>query len=42
MTDLAAIFHWSLPDMRAMDYDELIGWQQRAVSWWNKHRVDGK
>ena len=36
MTDLAAIFHWSLPDMQAMTIDDLIFWRERAGTWWNE------
>jgi hypothetical protein len=36
MTDIAAIFHWSLSDMAAMDLTELRQWRVRAVDWHNR------
>ncbi|MCC6478064.1 MAG: GpE family phage tail protein [Sphingomonadaceae bacterium] len=36
MTDIAAIFHWSLADMEAMDLPELADWRERAVAWHNR------
>lgn len=39
MTDIAAIFHWSLSDMEAMALPELADWRERAVAWHN--RVQG-
>lgn len=35
MTNVAAIFHWSLADMEAMPLAELATWSERAVSWFN-------
>lgn len=35
MTDIAAIFHWSLAELQALDIDELIFWRGKAIRWWN-------
>lgn len=34
MADIAAIFHWPLSDLVAMDILELIAWRNRAVTRW--------
>lgn len=39
MTDIAAIFHWPLSELQALDMDDLVAWQVRAVEWWNVHRA---
>ena len=31
MADIAAVFHWSLRDMEAMDLQELSRWRQHAA-----------
>ncbi|MEM7270751.1 MAG: GpE family phage tail protein [Pseudomonadota bacterium] len=31
MADIAAIFHWSLPELRALTLDELMDWRERAI-----------
>jgi hypothetical protein len=36
MADIAAIFHWPLSDMAAMDVIEVIEWRGRAVDRWKK------
>jgi len=35
MADVAAIFHWPLSELKALDIDELIFWRGRAIRWWN-------
>jgi len=35
MTDIAAIFHWPLSELKALDIGELIYWRGRAIRWWN-------
>ncbi|XAP77916.1 GpE family phage tail protein [Citromicrobium bathyomarinum] len=42
MTDLAAIFHWSLHDLQALEIEELIFWRERAIRWWNAANVPPK
>lgn len=34
MADIAAVFHWPLSEMAAMDIFELIAWRNRAISRW--------
>ena len=34
IADIAAIFHWPLPDLLALELDELLHWQRLAVSRW--------
>lgn len=34
MADIAAVFHWPLSDMLAMDLLDLLQWRRRAVSRW--------
>jgi len=36
MADIAAVFHWSLADLLAMDVMELFAWRDRAVARWNR------
>lgn len=36
MAEIAGIFHWPLSELRELEIDELLGWQARAVSWWNR------
>lgn len=36
MADIAAIFHWPLSELAAMDLNELIDWRDRAVERWNR------
>ncbi|WP_274378223.1 GpE family phage tail protein [Novosphingobium pentaromativorans] len=33
---MAAIFHWPLPDLEAMDLPELAMWRELAVKRWNR------
>jgi hypothetical protein len=33
---VAAIFHWPLSDIEALDLVDLIGWRSRAVDRWNR------
>lgn len=35
MADIAAIFHWPLSDLAALDLGELIMWRRLAVDRWN-------
>lgn len=30
MADIAAIFHWPLADLAALEIEELVDWRQRA------------
>lgn len=32
MADIAAIFHWPPSVLEAMDFEELLLWQRRAVA----------
>lgn len=34
MADIAAIFHWPLSELVAMDLLDLIAWRNRAVTRW--------
>lgn len=36
MADIAAIFHWPLSELAAMDVIELLDWRARAVARWNR------
>ncbi|RSU63360.1 GpE family phage tail protein [Sphingomonas koreensis] len=36
MADIAAIFHWPLSELRALEVDELIFWRDLAVQRWNE------
>lgn len=36
MADIAAIFHWSLADLAALDLADLIMWRDLAVDRWNR------
>ncbi len=36
MAEIAAIFHWPLSELKALDMDELVEWRDRAVRWWNR------
>lgn len=36
MADIAAIFHWPLADLAALDLFDLIAWRRRAVDRWNR------
>ena len=31
MADIAAIFHWDLPRLEALELSELLAWRRRAV-----------
>lgn len=42
MTDIAAIFHWPLSELRELDMSELLHWREQAVNWWNRHRTERK
>ncbi|MGW8201918.1 GpE family phage tail protein [Sphingomonas bisphenolicum] len=35
MANIAAIFHWSLSELKALDLVELIEWNARAIERWN-------
>ncbi len=39
MADIAAIFHWPLAELQALDMGELILWRGLAVERWNTMRV---
>ena len=39
MADIAAIFHWPLSELQALDVDDLVAWHDRAVKWWNRHQA---
>lgn len=42
MADIAAIFHWPLSELAAMEILDLIDWRARAVDRWNRmHDVRG-
>lgn len=32
MANIAAVFHWPLADLKALDLDELIEWSVRATA----------
>ncbi|MGE4323542.1 MAG: GpE family phage tail protein [Sphingobium sp.] len=34
MANIAAIFHWPLSELKALDLDELIAWNGRATDRW--------
>lgn len=36
MADIAAIFHWPLAALEALELPELIGWRRRAVDRFNR------
>lgn len=42
MADIAGIFHWPLSELQALDLPDLMFWHGKAVSWWNRHRAEGK
>ena len=42
MTDIAAIFHWPLSELQALDLDELIDWRSRAIRWWKRVHAQNK
>ncbi|QQN75787.1 GpE family phage tail protein [Croceicoccus sp. YJ47] len=35
MADIAAIFHWPLSELEALDFEDLQRWRERAVARWN-------
>jgi hypothetical protein len=35
MANIAAVFHWPLSELRALELDELIDWSGRATARWN-------
>jgi len=41
MADIAAIFHWPLSELKALDLDELILWRGLAVEGWNRMNSAG-
>lgn len=41
MADIAAIFHWPLSELKALDLDELILWRSLAVEGWNRMNSAG-
>nr|WP_107717145.1 MULTISPECIES: GpE family phage tail protein [unclassified Novosphingobium] len=36
MADIAAVFHWPIADLAAMDLADLLEWHRRAVAAWNR------
>ncbi|MGE4431887.1 MAG: GpE family phage tail protein [Sphingobium sp.] len=42
IADIAFIFHWPLPDLLAMELDELTHWQGLAVNRWKTVNSPGK
>lgn len=36
MAEIAAVFHWSLAELRALEIEELLDWRDRAVRTWNR------
>lgn len=42
MADIAAIFHWPLSELMAMDVNELLNWRERAITRWNRMHGNGK
>jgi len=36
MANIAAVFHWPLSELFALDLDELIAWNDRAVAIWKR------
>jgi hypothetical protein len=41
IADIAAIFHWPLSEMLAMDFEELNQWRELAVERWNRMHGGG-
>lgn len=43
IADVAAVFHWPLSDLVAMEFADLARWQDLAVDRWNRmNRTDAK
>lgn len=41
MADIAAVFHWPLAELAAMDLAELILWRGLAIERWNRmHKAE--
>jgi hypothetical protein len=38
MADIAAVFHWPLSEIEALDLVDLMGWRELAVARWNRMR----
>lgn len=36
IAEIAAVFHWSLAELRALELDELMAWRRRAIATWNR------
>ncbi|WP_292959682.1 GpE family phage tail protein [Novosphingobium sp. UBA1939] len=36
IADIAAVFHWPIADLLAMDFFELCRWRRLAVARWNR------
>lgn len=36
MADIAAVFHWPLSELRALELDELLDWRDRAITRWSR------
>lgn len=42
MADIAAIFHWPLSDLRALEIDDLLMWHDLAIDRWNRMWGNGE
>lgn len=42
MADIAGIFHWSLAELQALEFADLVDWHGRAVSFWNRTQGKGE
>jgi hypothetical protein len=42
IADIAAIFHWPLSELLALELDELLRWQRLAADRWKKMHGKGK
>lgn len=41
MADIAAVFHWPLHELEAMELQELMDWQERAIDRFKKMNSHG-
>lgn len=42
MADIAAVFHWPLAQIEALDPVDLFAWRDRAVARWNRMHGNGE
>ncbi|VVT07289.1 conserved hypothetical protein [Erythrobacter sp. EC-HK427] len=35
------MFHWPLSELEQMSIGDLVFWNDKAVSWWNRTRAKG-